>query len=157
VTRRSGTFLLVCVAASGCMGTPAPDAAAGGERCYQIVPEGEARDVRGLPWGVQLLTDTTHVDDEGAPPTAWRRAVGFAEDGSPLEQPFTAWRPIGDDSLSIGHRGRSALELRVGRAGDGDPTGVLRDVGDAVGSVRPGALSQPLGKVRLAPVVCPDR
>jgi hypothetical protein len=139
------------------MGTPAPDVLATAEPCYQIVPDGDARDVRGLPWGVQLRADAAPDDDRDASPAVWRRAIGFSEDGRVVEGPFTVWRPIGDDSLSIGHRGRSALELRVGRADEGTLAGVLRDVGDALGPVSSRALGQPLGQVRLVPVVCPDQ
>jgi hypothetical protein len=129
--RRWRGLVLCCagVAAGACVSTPEAQL---GELagCYYFERDAAAEDLR-LPWGVHFLPESL----QGWP--AWeehpgvRSAVTLVNETEARAFPFGYWRPLGGDSLEVGHPGGGGLILRLA-VEPGRLEGTVRPVGDVL-------------------------
>jgi hypothetical protein len=122
-------------------------------RCYYFERDAAAEALR-LPWGVMLLPEPL----EGWPAIQQlpgvRPAVTLVAHEQAASFPFGYWRPLGADSLEIGHPAGGGIVLTL----EAEPmrlTGTARELGDAVppGAAPPG--SRPATRVSLVRAQCP--
>jgi len=141
------TLAAAALTSAACAGNAAPPGGPELPGCY-YAERNEAARVLGLPWGIELLTDSL-TGWPAIQQLAGVRQARTLTPAGPQDHPFGYWRPLAaGDSVELGYPGGGAVLLELAVSADGH---TLDGTGRALGDARP--IGAPRQDTAVAPVI----